>query len=270
VIIYSSQGNGIRVEIDAQGPALKLFKTRERNALVRDAMAAAGGRWIHEPVQGQSFLDKRFTPYVTRRPFGYPKEPVGLASRKLRLAEEGPLVGMWQRICARNFHGWDPWSAKPPPERLQEEWMRRNPGEYTKRKGIIARTLRMIGRERKRLRADVRRWAKQRVRKEIIPNLIKDELILPLVHEDKLRKGFSRGARARATSTTNRSRLIITIPRGNRQAATVNRVLTKLPYWEFNFIRKQFTIALIKGINGRPTSSGVAAIPMISPSLGAL
>jgi hypothetical protein len=245
VKIYSSNTNGMRVEIDAQGPALALFSARDRNAIVRTAQEVAGRAWIRE------FLPKRFTPYVTRRPFTYPKMPTGLAAVKLRTVTTGPLAGTWQRIKAREFMGWDPWSSQAPPERLQLQWMQRNPGQYSKRYGVIARTLRMIGRERKRLRADLRRWAKKRVREEIVPNLIKDEVIVPLVREGALRDRFSKASNARATATARRARLTITIPRGDRQAARVNTQLTRLPFWEFDFIRRQFRGALVDGIAGR-------------------
>lgn len=244
--IYSSNTNGIRVDIDAHGAALTLFSPRDRNAIVRDALVAAGQGWIRE------FLPKRFTPYVTRAPFTYPKMPVGLASAKLRgTAQKSiPPMPQWQRIINREFMGWDPWSSKAPPERLQQQWMQRNPNEYSKRKGIIAATLRMVTRERKRLKQDLRRWAKKRVHQEIVPNLIKDEIILPLVHTGTLRDTFSRGAAARAISTSSRSRLTITIPRGDRQAARVNTQLTRVPYWEFDFIRRRFRDALKDGIAG--------------------
>lgn len=245
--IYSSNTNAIRVEIDAKGPALALFSTRHRNAIVRDALVVAGRAWIRE------FLPKRFTPYVTRRPFTYRKLPVGLAAEKLRSAERGALPAVWRNVVNQQFMGWDPWSSQPPPERLQLQWMQRNPNEYSKRKGIIARTLRMIGRERKRLRADLRRWAKKRIREEVVPNLIKDEIILPLVREGDLRDRFSKAAQARAISTAKRARLTITIPRGNRQAATVNKNLTRTPYWEFDYVVKQFRTALVNGFVGRFT-----------------
>jgi hypothetical protein len=247
VKIYSSNTNGMRVEIDVQGPALTLFSARDRNAVVRDAQVAAGRGWLRE------FLPKRFTPYVTRRPFTYRKLPVGLASAKLRGAEQKniPPMPQWRGIINREFMGWDPWSSKAPPERLQLQWMQRNPNEYSKRKGIIATTLRIIKRERKRLKQDLRRWAKRRIREEIVPNLIKDEIILPLVHTGLLRDRFSKAAQARAVATAKRARLTITIPRGNRQAANVNAQLTRLPYWEFDFIRHQFRAALIDGIAGR-------------------
>lgn len=242
--IYSSNTNGIRVEINAQGTALRLFSARDRNATVREGLVSAGQAWLRE------FKPKRFTPYITRRPFTYPKLPVGLGAKKLRTAKAGPLVGTWERIRRREFMGWDPWSDGAPPERLERWWKQRNPNEYGWQ--IFAR---------KRLRADLRRWAKKRVREEIVPNLIKDEMILPLVHEGKLRDLFSRAAAARATATTKRARLTITIPRGDRQAARVNTNLSRLPYWEFDFIRRHFRAALVAGINGRQLAQQVAMAP---------
>jgi hypothetical protein len=236
--LYSSQSNGLRVEIDAQGTAMALFDRRSRNGITRAALEAAGNKWLIV------WHPKRFTPYVTRQPFGYPKRPIGLATAKLRADDATPdLRSAWMRIKNREFFGWDPWGHQPPPRKLEEWWIDRNRSRY----GIIRRTRFRLGGVIKLARKDIRRWAKKRTR-EYAGNLADDGMILPLVQSGQLRDKFSKQARAEATSTAKRSRLTIVMPRGDRQSSTVNRILTMLPYWEYDYIRRNFRAELIGGI----------------------
>ncbi len=240
MIIYSSQTNAIRVELQARGPKMEfLFSTKERNSMVRRALVVAGRGWIAK------FLPLRFTGYVTRAPFYYPKSPTGLGSSKLRTAQKGPLAASWARIKESDFFGWDPFGDQAPPRKLQEWWMARNGSRY----GWMRKTRFGLGMVVRKVRKDIRAWAKQRV-KEYATNMIADGQILPLVREGDLRDVFSKSARAEATSTTRRSRLSVIIPRKDRVNARVGTTLSKLPYWEFDAIKADFVAALDAEISG--------------------
>jgi len=210
-----------------------LFSTAVRNRIIRNALVAGGREWI------SLFLPLRFTKYITRGPFLYPKAPIGLASDKLRTAGKGPLKAAWGRIKDRDFFGWDPFGLQPPPRKLEDWWMARNRSRY----GDIRNTRFLIGGTVRKARKDIRRWAKQRI-KEYVANMIEDDRIMPLVREGDLRDVFSKAASARATSTTKRARLKIVIPRANRVNARVGRTLSTLPYWEFDVIRRTFKSTL--------------------------
>ena len=236
--VYATGNGAIRARINASGSALSLFRRGESNKIIRNALLYAGNMWLG------NFKPLRFTDYVQRKPFSYPRRPIKLATIKLRTAESGPLHTLWQGIKAREFAGWDPWGNQRIPRKLEEQFLRRDRAKYTYSTGPFR------GRTHWRiLHADIRKWAKDRTR-EYAANLADDGVMLPLVMEGKLRDQYSKQSRASATATANRCRLSITIPRGDRQNKWAVKILGMLPVWEFNAIVKWFDKALSEGIAG--------------------
>jgi hypothetical protein len=223
-------GGAVRAEIQHSAAALAIFRPKVRNDLARSAMTAAGNAWI------TTWLPQRFTPYVLRSPFGYGKRKGPWLATKLRTAEAGTsgVADAWKRIKARDFDGWDPWSTSPPPASLEKKWIDRNPNKYRLR-GLGSL---FLG-DAARMRADLRKWAKARVR-EYAENMQSDGVINPLVASGKLRDTYSKTARPDVTATTKKLRMTIVIPRADRVSKTVGRVLGTLPYWEADFIAKNF------------------------------
>ena len=227
--VYSSSSNNIRLTINASGLFETIWKTGTRNKIIRESMLTAGQLLVAK------FWAKRFTKYVVRAPFSYPKHPLKLAVKKLRGDGGGhsiELGRLWHRIKQREFHGWDPWSSDPAPLVLRLEWFEKNKGQY-----------RHTREEGKRANADLRRWAKKRTY-EYASNLILDEVILPLVDSGLLRKLATEGTSVKATSTTKDSKCVISTPRGGRQNKLALRILRKLPSWEFDAFVRDMNTAL--------------------------
>ena len=246
--VYATGNGAIRARIEASRAALSLFRAAERNAIIRGALLVAGNRWLG------AYKPLRFTDYVQRKPFGYPKRPVGLATTKLRTAKEPPLSTIWERIKSTEFAGWDPWGSQRIPRQLEDAFLRRDKAKYTYSVGLFK------GRTHWRLlHEDIRKWAKGRTR-ERAANLAEDGVMLPLVQDGKLRDEYSKASRAHATATAKKARLTITIPRGDRQNKWAVRLLGMLPVWEFNSIVKWFDQALSKGIE-----TGLARMRGTSP-----
>jgi hypothetical protein len=246
--VYATGNGAIRARILASGSALAIFSVSERNKIIKGALEWAGNMWLGK------FKPLRFTEYVQRKPFGYPKRPVGLATNKLRTAKEPPLSTLWTGIKNREFGGWDPWGNQRVPRALEVLWLHRDRAKYTYSVGLFK------GRTHWRLlHEDIRKWAKNRTR-EYAANMAEDGVMLPLVMDGKLRDEYSKMSRARATSTATRSRLTITIPRGDRQNKWAVRILGMLPVWEFNEIVKWFGGALQQGLE-----RGIAARFAASP-----
>ena len=246
--VYATGNGAIRARINASGAALLMFRPGERNRIIREALVFAGRMWL-----GQ-FKPLRFTDYVQRKPFSYPRRPIGLATKKLREANSGPLFDLWQGIKLREFRGWDPWSPISIPRQLEDDFLRKNRSKY----------LYQVGPKKGRvhwriLHQDIRQWAKKRTR-EYAGNLADDGVMLPLVMEGKLRDEYSKTSRATATATAKRARLTITIPRGDRQNKWAVRILGMLPVWEFNQIVKWFDRAFSEGI-----AKGLASRFIASP-----
>lgn len=246
--VYATGNGAVRARIEASGSALSLFRTGERNAIIRDALVFAGNAWLGK------FKPLRFTDYVQRAPFGYPKRAVGLSTKKLRMATAPPLSTLWEGIKKREFMGWDPWGSQPIPRALERQFYMRDRAKYTYSTGFKK------GRIHWRiLHADIVQWAKNRTR-EYAANLADDGVMLPLVMSGKLRDEYSATARATATATATRARLTITIPRGDRQNKWAVKILGMLPVWEFNAIVKWFGSALQEGLS-RGLSSRFTASP---------
>lgn len=231
--LYSSSGNGIRLAINGSGLFEAVFKVSERNKIIKTSMTTAGEKLV------TNFWAKRFTKYVTRSPFRYPKKPMKLGARKLRGVtgnqdlQSGELSRIWSGIRNREFFGWDPWGNMPIPQPLINKWMKDHNGQYETAKGRtnIRRD------ERLRAYADLRRWAKKRTY-EYVANLIQDEFILPLVDSGVLRKSALQNTSVKSISTQKRTRCTIATPRMGRQNQLAIRILGTLPSWEFDaFVR---------------------------------
>lgn len=249
--VYASGNGAIRARIVESGAGLSLFHVRERSRIIRDALVSAGSQWLVK------FRPTRFTSYVQRAPFGYPKRPTTLAIKKLRTAPG--LVQIWNGIVSSRFYGWDPFddTTNRIPDVLFRKWMAMNPGRYAKGRfggGGVS----MSG--AKQARKDIRAWARK-IARDYASNLAEDGKILPLVWSGDLRAEKFGKSHARATATHKRAQLTITLPRGNRQSATVARIMGTLPIWEFNEIVRWFGVALTAGIKTGLT-------PRISASTG--
>ncbi len=235
-VVYATGNGAIRARIEASGAALGLFRANERNKIIRGALEWAGNMWLGK------FKPLRFTDYVQRAPFSYPRRPVKLATTKLRTAKEPPLSTLWTGIKNREFGGWDPWGPLRVPPILEKQFLFKDRAKYTYSVGLFK------GRTHWRLlHEDIRKWAKDRTR-EYAANLADDGVMLPLVMDGKLRDEYSKTSRASATATATKARLTITIPRGNRQNKWAVRILGMLPVWEFNEIVKWFGSALQQGL----------------------
>lgn len=238
--VYATGNGAIRARIEESGSGLSLFRTAERNRIIRDSLISAGTQWLSK------FRPLRFTEYVHRAPFNYPRRPVGLASKKLRTAVPGsPLGQIYKRLLISRFYGWDPFIETTAyiPDALTRKWLAMNQGRYAKGRyfGGLSRS------GAKTARKDIRAWARRIVR-DYAGNLAEDGVILPLVFTGSLRAEKFGASQARATATQKWARLTITIPRGDRQAERVVQVLGTLPVWEFNQIVKWFGTALHAGM----------------------
>ncbi len=250
-VVYATGNGAIRARIEASGSALALFRAGDRNRLIRSALVESGNMWLAK------FYGLRFTNYVQRQPFGYPKRAVGLATQKLRNAKKGPLRDTWQRIKQREFFGWDPFdeTTHRMPAALITWWIQRNPGRYRKRRALGGFGIHT----RKEIRHDIRAWARKRTR-EYAMNLSDDGVILPNVQSGDLRSGTFGAPRSSAIATAKRARLTVTMPRGDRQNKWTARSLGTLPHWEFDAIVAAFGQSLTAGLSGA-LSSRIAASP---------
>lgn len=239
--IYASNTNGLRVEITLAQRHMRWLDAKSRNTLIRSAFEGAGVAWI------SAFLPKRFTDYVRRQPFNYPKHGAGWLAKKLRSATKGDLYTAWQKTKARDFMGWDPFAdgaIGKVPGLLLDMWIRDHPGMYKYRR--LSRYI-QIG-EGNKVRADIMRWAKKRSY-EIASNLSADGIMLPLVMDGTTREAALGGARSQATVTTKKARLTITIPRGHAIPQRYSDIISMLPEWEFNYIRQHFAANLKAAIS---------------------
>jgi hypothetical protein len=258
--VFATGNGAIRARIDASGAALALFRPGERNRIVRESLVLAGKSWI------KSFLPRRFSPYVKRAPFNYPKNNARMAITKLRSAESdgaNELAAIYRRILSREFFGWDPWGNKPIPRELEDKWMSTNASRYGK-----ARRARWLdGANIKKMHHDIRAWAKNKVRDYAV-NLSADDVMLPLVYTGDLRDGAIAGARSRAISTASKTQLTITIPRGGRQNHWAVRILGELPGWEFDYIVANFGSALNASLQGGLTARFAGSVDGRSTGAG--
>lgn len=239
--IYASVQNGMRVEIQIADQQMRWLDRKSRNVIIRDSFQGAGQEWIPQ------YLPDRFTSYVRQAPFNYPKKHASWYAQKLRKASTGELHAIWARIKARDFMGWDPFAAgayNHIPRQLVAKWVADHPGMYKTRR--LSRFI-QTG-EGKKVHADLMRWAKKRV-KEIANNLNTDGVMLPLVMDGVTRKAALSGAYAKAIATAKKAQLTITIPRGHAMPQRYADIISRLPEWEFNFIRQRFAARLASAMS---------------------
>lgn len=235
--IAEGQRGPVHWAIKGQGPALDFLTDRNRNALIARAMEASGKQW------GDVFLPKRFTDYVDRAPFPYPRHRDGFYVSKAR--RMGILAPVFQRL----FGGWDPWSSDKPKLPLIIEWKKLNPGKYN---GYDATS---------RLFNDLRNNCKRRVTEIVLERLSE---FMPLVESGLLRKTVLSRVAYRATATSNKQTLRITMPRPTYPAQrekgkfgsspTVGNVLGTLPHWEVTWFAKKLSANLASALAGRGLS----------------
>jgi len=233
VEVYSSKSNAIRLTIDARGPLLAVFKDGPRRKIVKNAMTTAG------LVLVAKFWWKRFTNYVQRKPFGYPKRAPKLAAKKLRNGKSAELTKLWDGFKERTFYGWDPWGHESMPPKLIQYYAEMNKGAY-----------RNTVEERKRMYADLRRWAKKKSM-EYASNLFDDGFMLPLVESGTLRDSAMTKTKVRSTvKATYMAECKISTPRAGRQNKLAVHILGTLPSWEFDTYVKSLDQALEQELTG--------------------
>lgn len=224
-VVAQGTNGPISWAIKAHGPLLEIFGRSERNAMVSGALEVAGKKW------GAAFLAKRFTDYVERSPFNYPRHRAGFFLNKAR------RMGILSPIFRRLFMGWDPWSTNKPPFPLIQDWKAKNPAKY-KFTGVYGSGL----------IADLRANAK-RMTMEIVDEKYSDGAFLPLVESGSLRRSVLSGVSYRATASSKRQKLRISMPLGLRSGQTAGKggtnntvveILRTVPGWELRFIGKNF------------------------------
>lgn len=236
VVVQGTNGP-IKWAIVAQGPALELFSASDRNEMVRAALEVAGKQW------GAAFLDKRFTHYVDRSPFPYPRHRDGFYLNKAR--RMGILVPIFKRL----FMGWDPWSSDKPPLALIADWKKKNPGKY--RFSVTGLQGGLI--------SDLRANSKRMIF-EIVREMNGDDKFLPLVESGSARKSVLTTVSYTATATAKRQKLRIAMPLGLRPgqvagkggtSKTVVEVLQTMPGWELRWLGKKFSENLALRLSNR-------------------
>ncbi len=244
--VASGQGGPIKWALDFQGPALDLLVDKNRNELVRTSFANTGKAW------NKIFLPKRFGHYVDRPPFPYPRHRLGFFLGKAR--RMGILRGIIARLTVTK--GWDPWSTDKPPFALIQEWKKLNPGKYKERhsgSGLIA---------------DMRRNAKRAVM-EVIDEMWSDGKFLPLVQSGVARAFANEGAKARATATTSKTVLKISVPFGHPVAESVGSTVRTIPPWEVQWLAQQFAKNMIAQLKGKGLSVGAGGVVTTRAPTGA-
>jgi len=224
------------------------MKTRERNAVFKNALAVAAGEWRTR------YLGLRFTPYLKQRTFMYRgPNPVGKALASLGTNAKGavrPNVGgsgelniRVRGILQRVTGGWNPWSKLPPPQILVSQFRERNKGKY--RFSLTGNFGGML--------ADLRKESKQKL-KDAFRNLQADGHMLPLVLTGKLRQSAP-GGKIISSATSKNVRCTVTTPFPGPRAAIVGAYIRTIPEAESAYVAKVFGNEILKTVNSRPASA---------------
>jgi hypothetical protein len=237
VRVASGQGGPLRWALDFQGPALDFLLEKNRKELVGFSLKAAGFDW------GKVFLPKRFSHYVERHPFPYPRHRLGFYYNKAR--RMGIVAGIIKRLTVTK--GWDPWSTDKPPFSLIMEWKAMNPEKYKNRGDYGASQTGLI--------TDMRANAKRSVM-EVIDEMWGDGVFVPLVEKGVARKTATSGFKVRATVGKNKQRIQIKIPFGHPTNRVVGNTVRTAPAWEVNWIAKRFTKHMVDRLSKRGLSVG--------------
>lgn len=234
-LVYQTGRPGtLRSALYAHGGTLALFSLHAQNTMKRAAMNAGGDAWR------AAFLPKRFSSYVERRPFPYPRHNIGFYLAKAR------RMGLLKVIFQRFLGGWDPWGNERIPDDRFMAWLKheRAAGNFGK-----SRTG-----EFKTARSEFRQWAKRLVRNQIAE--MRDKKVFePLIESGGLAISAIINSRTVATSTAKRTILRIKIPFPGPRNPRVAEVIKTLPRWEVAYIAKHAGIAMRHWLNAGTASS---------------
>lgn len=231
--LIAGRAGPIRWAIEAKGPALDLLLDKNRKELVGQSLRQACFAW------GKVFLPKRFSHYVERRPFPYPRHRLGFFLGKAR--RMGIVKAIIQRLSTTR--GWDPWKPDRPPFQLIIEWKKMHPGKY------------QAGPNETNLICDMRKNAKRMVM-EIIEEMWEDGKFIPLVESGTARAKATMGFKIRTVVNNTKQEATIRIPFGHPTASTVGATVRTLPTWEVAWIAKRLDEQLEARLNQRGLSVG--------------
>ena len=239
--IAKGQGGPLRWALEAQEGALDFLLDKNRKEMIGHSLKAAGFAW------GKVFLPQRFSHYVDRRPFPYPRHRLGFFLNKAK------RMGIVKTIISRlsTTRGWDPWSSEKPPFSLIMEWKKLNPDKYKNRGDYGASQTGLI--------ADMRQNAKRSVM-EVLDEMWGDGKFIPLVESGTARSTAMNGFKVRATVGPNKQRIEIKIPFGHPINATVGKTVRTVPEWEVKWVAKQFSKNLIERLNKKGLSVGSGGV----------
>jgi hypothetical protein len=229
---------------------LAFMKTRDRNALFRNALVNAMTAWR------AAFIPQRFTPYVKRSPFSYSLRggEVAKAMASLGLKRDGtarpgvgghgPLAVTVRGIMTRETDGWNPWGPTIPPmslmQRMADREGRKKPASFYAN--------------------DARAYGKKRLT-EAFRNLYADGVMEPLVLTGDLRAGAMNG-KVSATATSNKLVGRVTVPFPGPRNARVSQIIRTVPHWEVGYIIRQFKAAIE---SSRPEAPVSRSAPTAQP-----
>jgi hypothetical protein len=197
------------------------------------------------------FIPIRFTKYVERAPWSYPKRHVGFNIRKSRRVDEsgGKATPSFDRIKLAVCFGWDPWSNEKPPKEVVRIVKANNPGKFR-----FSITGAWSG-----LWAECRRWGKDHIKKAVNDFMGKD-FYRPFVQSGDLRKSAVLG-KARTTVSKIGIHGVLPIPFPGPRSPYIGPVIRTLSDWELEYIIKSFNrnaeiIAARKYGDVAPSSGG--------------
>jgi hypothetical protein len=205
---------------------------KQMNDLMRNAMMHAAYRWR------ETFLPLRFTNYIQRAPFKY-LGPQGHTKMLASLGVDsngnprpgvggkGEITKITRAMFDREFFGWNPWSDQKIPAQLIAKFRAMHPGKYT-----WSITGAFGG-----MRADLRKWAKSRV-KDMGRNLKADGVMKPLVLTGDSRAAAMTGQIV-ARVTASKVRAEITAPAGGPRGSSYWRMIKTIPHYENAFFAKE-------------------------------
>jgi hypothetical protein len=180
------------------------------------------------------FIKLRFTSYINRAPWSYPKRSVGFNINKSRRADQegkrAKETPSLQSILDGYLEGWDPWSNTKPPASVIKRVKEKFPGRF-----VFTITGQWSG-----LWHECRVYGKDIVRSYVRVIAGTSNGYLPLVQSGDLRKTAQTGI-PRATYVTTRGiRGTLPIPFPGPRAKGVGNILRLVSDWEMDSIIKSF------------------------------
>jgi hypothetical protein len=222
-----------------------MFSDSDWNRIVRSSMHELGSWFATERVP------LRPTEYATTH-LGYPGKKYNRKSFMAAALADGTV----QRICNRDFGGWNPWrdGTSKIPGPIWQQWLRigKASGRY-----VFSRTG-----EFKTAKRDFRAHVKARVRmalQERIDGEFTDAGEVPLVHSGELRDGLG-GTVVTATATSSSAKTHISIPsphaRVHPKVDAVMRRINPQEIIEGARVLSQRMNELINGASSRTVTRG--------------